>query len=132
MAQHFHAVVCIDHAQAVILDFSKDGFNEYRIAATDRHGHIHHKAGAPGSGHEHDAKDYFEAVAAQAGLSQEILIVGHGDAKTLFAHFIRDHVPALAPRIKGVETVDHPSNGEILALARKFFEGEDITTPQMS
>ena len=132
MPQHFHAVVCIDHAEAVILDFSKDAFNEHRIPATDRHGHIHHKAGSPGSGHEQDAKAYFEAVATQAGLSQEILIIGHGDAKTQFAHFVRDHVPLLAPRIKGVEAVDHPSNGEILALARKFFEGKDMTTPQVS
>jgi hypothetical protein len=131
MPQHFHAVVCIDHAEALILDFSKDAFNERRIVATDRHGHIHHRAGSPGSGHEHDSKAYFEAVAIQAGLAQEILIIGHGDAKTEFAHFIRDHVPAMAPRIKGVETVDHPSHGEILALARKFFDGKDLTTPQL-
>jgi stalled ribosome rescue protein Dom34 len=132
MTQHFHAVVCIDHAEAVILDFSKDEFNETHISATHRHGHIHHKSGPPGSGHEQDSKAYFEAVAAQAGLSQEVLIIGHGDAKTQFAHFVRDHVPALAPRIKGVEAVDHPSNGEILALARKFFDGKDLTTPQIS
>lgn len=130
MPQHFHAVVCIDHAEAVILDFSKDEFNECRIPATDRHGHIHHKAGSPGSGHEQDSKAYFEAVAAQAGLSQEILIIGHGDAKTQFAHFVRDHVPVLAPRIKGVETVDHPSNGEILALARSFFDGRNASGMQ--
>jgi hypothetical protein len=32
----------------------------------------------------------------------------------------------------GVETVDHPTKGEILALARKFFEAKDLTTPQLN
>jgi hypothetical protein len=31
----------------------------------------------------------------------------------------------------GVQAVDQPSKGEILAFARKFFEGKDLTTPQI-
>jgi hypothetical protein len=64
--------------------------------------------------------------------SSSSLIVGHGTAKDEFASFIRDHVPALAPRIMGVETVDQPTKGEILAFARKFFEVKDRTTPQLN
>ena len=130
MPQHFHAVVCIDHAEAMIFDLTKEEYTEHTIKAEGGHGHIHHKAGSMGSGHAHDAKSYFAAVAAQLQPSHEILIVGHGTARTDFAHFIRDHVPALAPRIMGVEAVDNPSKGEIIALARKFFEHKDITTPQ--
>ena len=131
MTQHAHAVVCIDHAQALILDFSKDAFNERRITA-DLQSHVHHNPGPAGSGHLHDAKSYFTAVVKQLELSQEILIVGHGNAKTEFAHYIRDHVPAVAPRIMGVETVDNPSSGELLALARRFFQTKDLTTPQLA
>ncbi len=130
MPNHFHAVVCIDHAEALILDFTKDDYTERQIKAEGGHGNIHHKAGSAGSGHAHDAKSYFAAVAAQLQLSHDILIVGHGTARTDFAHFIRDHVPALAPRIMGVEAVDHPTKAEIVALARKFFETKDLTTPQ--
>lgn len=129
--QHFHAVVCIDHAEARIFDFSKEDVAEHRIQAADRQGNIHHKAGSPGSGHAHDAKSYFTAVAAQLLPSHEILILGHGNAKTDFANFIRDHVPGLAPRIMGVETVDHPTKGEIVAFARKFFESKDLMTPRV-
>jgi len=130
MPQHFHAVVCIDHAEATVFDFTKDDFTENRIEAKQGQGNIHHKAGSAGSGHAHDAKSYFAAVAAHLQPSHEILIVGHGTARTDFAHFIRDHVPALASRIMGVEAVDHPTSGEIVALARKFFESKDLTTPQ--
>jgi stalled ribosome rescue protein Dom34 len=131
MPQHFHAVVCIDHAEALVFDFTKDDVTEHRVEAKDRQGNIHHKAGSPEGGHAHDAKSYFAAVAALLQPSHEILIVGHGTARTDFAHFIRDHVPALAPRIMGVEAVDHPSKGEIVALARKFFESRDLATPQV-
>jgi stalled ribosome rescue protein Dom34 len=129
MTQHFHAVVCIDHAEAVIYDFAQGDVAEHHIKA-EREGHIHHKAGTVGSGHAPDAKSYFTAVAAQLQPSHEILIVGHGNAKTDFASFIRDHVPALAPRIMGVEAMDQPSKGQIVAFARKFFESKDHLTPQ--
>ncbi len=130
MPQHFHAVVCIDHAEATIFDFTKDDYTERQIKADGGHGNIHHKAGSVGAGHAQDAKSYFTAVAAQLQPSHEILIVGHGTARTDFAHFVRDHVPALASRIMGVEAVDHPTKGEIVAMARKFFESKDLATPQ--
>lgn len=64
--------------------------------------------------------------------SHEILIVGHGNAKDELASFIRAHAPQLAPRIMGIRPMDQPSKGEILAFARKFFDGKDLTTPQVA
>ena len=132
MPSHFHAVVCIDHAEALVFEFAESGVTEHRILPKDRQGNIHHKAGSMGSGHAHDSKAYLTAVTDALRPSHEILIVGHGTAKDELASFIRDHVPALAPRIMGVETVDQPTKGEILAFARKFFEAKDRTTPQLN
>jgi stalled ribosome rescue protein Dom34 len=131
MSHHFHAVVHIDHAEALIFEFGESGETEHRIQATDRDGNIHHKAGSVGSGHAHDAKSYLTAICSALNPAQEILIIGHGNAKDELARFIHDHRPELAPRILGVATVDHPSKGEILAFARKFFEAKDRTTPQL-
>jgi len=33
--------------------------------------------------------------------------------------------PDLAKRIAGVETVDHPSDGELLNFGRRFFRADD-------
>jgi stalled ribosome rescue protein Dom34 len=131
MTHHFHAVVSIDHAEAVIFEFAKDDVSEQHFKATDRQGNIHHKAGSVGSGHTHDSKTYLAAIVAALKPSHEILIVGHGTAKDELASFIRDQVPLLAPRILGVEAMDKPSKGQILAFARKFFESKDLTTPQI-
>lgn len=132
MTHHFHAVVCIDHAEALVFEFAGEDVTEHRIRPKDRHGNIHHKAGSNGSGHTHDSKAYLSAVAEALQSSHEILIVGHGTAKDEFASFIREHLPMLAPRVMGVETVDQPTKGEILAFARKFFEAKDRTTPQLN
>jgi stalled ribosome rescue protein Dom34 len=131
MAHHFHAVVSIDHSEATIFEFAADDVTEQRIKATDRKGNIHHKAGSIGSGHAHDGKSYLTAVVAALQPSHEILIVGHGTAKDELASFIRDHAPLLAPRIMGVKAMDQSTRGETLAFARKFFEGKDLTTPQL-
>jgi hypothetical protein len=132
MAHHFHAVVWIDHKETRIFEFGESGVEHHRVKPADTDtGNIHHKAGSVGSGHSHDGKAYLTAIADALKPNHEILIVGHHQATTELAHYIRDHVPALAPRIMGTETVDHPTEGEVLALARKFFEAKDKTTPQI-
>ena len=129
MPQYFHAVVAIDHAEATVFAFARNDVTEHRIKTADRQGHIHHKAGL--SGHAHDGKAYLAAVAGALKPFREILIVGHGTAKEELAGFIRDHAPLLAPRILGVEAIDRPSRGEILAFARQFFARKDLMTPQL-
>jgi stalled ribosome rescue protein Dom34 len=131
MPHHFHAVVCIDHSEALVFEFAAGDVTEHRIRPKDHQGNVHHKGGTVGSGHAQEDKAYFTEVAAALKPSHEILIVGHGTVKTEFAHFIREHMPALAPQILGVETVDKPTTGEIVAFARKFFEQKDRMTPQM-
>jgi len=131
MAHHFHAVVAIDHAEATVFEFTENEVSEHRIKAADRQGNIHHKAGSVGSGHAHDSKAYLTEVVGALKPSHEILIVGHGTAKDELASFIRDHAPLLAPRIMGVEAIDQPTKGQILAFARRFFEAKDLTTPQL-
>ena len=131
MTHHFHAVVWIDHEEARIFEFGTSGVDKHRIRTEDRPGHIHHKAGTVGSGHAHEDTHYLAAVAAALKPTHEILIVGHGEAKTALAHYIRNHVPALAPKIMGVEAIGNVSEGEVVALARKFFAAKDRTTPQV-
>jgi hypothetical protein len=126
MPSPLHAVASIDHADAFVFAFTPDGIIEHHILPTDWRATVQHKAGAMGSGHTHDVKTYFTAIAEVLRSSDEIVIVGHGSAKTDFVNFIRAHDPVLASRIMGVETVDHATKPEILAFARKFFERKDI------
>ena len=130
MTYPFHAVVYLDHSSAKAFAFDSTKAIEHKIDAATASGTLHHKAGTVGSGHDQDRKSYWMDIAKVLEPSREILVVGHGTAKTEFAHFVRDHVPLLMPRIVGVETLDKATDGEIVAFARKFFEHKDRMTPQ--
>ena len=56
--------------------------------------------------------------------------MGPGNAKTAFHKHATQHQPALAKRIVAVESADHPSDGELVAHARKHFKAIDRMTPQ--
>jgi hypothetical protein len=131
MSHHFHAVVSIDHAQAVIFEFSENDVKERRIRMMDRQGNIHHKAGSVGSGHAHDSKSYLTAVVEALEPLHEVLIVGHGTAKDELLSYIQNHAHLLAPRIMGTKSIDKLTDREIVAFAREFFKSKDLTTPQL-
>ena len=44
---------------------------------------------------------------------------------------IEKHEPKLMKTILGVETVDHPSDAQLVALARKYFKTADRMLPQL-
>jgi hypothetical protein len=43
---------------------------------------------------------------------------------------IGEHDPQLAKKIVGVESIDHPSDAQLVAHARKYFKAEDRMLPQ--
>jgi hypothetical protein len=47
--------------------------------------------------------------------------VGPAEEKTAFVKYLTSKEPAIAEKIKAVETVDHPSDGQLLTYARQHF-----------
>jgi stalled ribosome rescue protein Dom34 len=131
MAHHFHAVVWIDHRAAQIFEFGADDVEHHRIAHHGAAHHIHNKAGSVGSGHAHEDQAYLKAVGEALHAAGEILVTGAGQAKAELMNYLKTHAPQVAARVLGVETLDRPSDGEIVAFARKYFAGKDRTTPQI-
>jgi hypothetical protein len=54
--------------------------------------------------------------------ANEILIVGPSTAKLHFLNHVHQHDHALLPKIVGLETVDHPSDGQLVAYAKEYFK----------
>lgn len=48
-------------------------------------------------------------------------------------HYVDKHRPAVAAQIVGWETIDHPTEGELVKMARQFFvkRGEMAATPRL-
>jgi predicted NUDIX family NTP pyrophosphohydrolase len=130
MNTHYHAVVWIDHREARVFHFGA-GDVERLVLHPDRPTrHIHHKANSIGSGHAAADHDFLQAVARSIADAHAVLITGPASAKTELVKHIQQHDPRLVQAIVGVETVDHPSDAELVARARKYFQAEDRMTPQ--
>jgi stalled ribosome rescue protein Dom34 len=131
MSDHYHALVWIDHHEARIFHFNATQVDSTTVHSGHPHQHIHHKANTRGSGHAPVDEAFLERVTQAIMPAGAILITGPANAKKeLAAHIGRVH-PELAKRISGVETLDHPSDGELVALARKFFRADDRMHSQL-
>jgi hypothetical protein len=132
LSQHFHAVVWIDHHEARVFHFNADDVERDVVHPERPTRHIHHKAHAIGSGHSAEDQAFFHAVVEAIGGAGAVLIGGPANAKhELFKH-IQRHAPQLVARIAAVEPLDHPTDGELVAHARKFFRAADRMAPQRS
>jgi hypothetical protein len=69
--------------------------------------------------------EFFGQVCDDLSGIAEVLVTGSHKAQADFRHYVEKHRPALLKAIAGWETVDSPSEGELVALARRFFLKRD-------
>lgn len=112
MAQH--AVVFVDHAQAKVLYL--DGSEPQVID-----GEAPRRVGE----NLHGSQRFFAEIAGAIHETPEILVVGPGTAKTEFLHYLDTHHRDVRDRVLGIETVDHPTENQLLALANRTFKAID-------
>lgn len=127
---HYHAIAWLDHAEARVFSFNPDTADETRILSHPPHRQVHHKAGMIGSGKAGEDKDFFHGIATALDGAGEVLVVGPGSAKLELIRYLHRHDAALEAKLVGVETVDHPTDGQIIAYARKYFRAADRMRPQ--
>ena len=122
---YIHAIVWLDHLSARIIAFSDGEGETIPVESQSTQRQLHRKSGKPGSGHAPDDAVFFHDIAAALGGVREVLITGPGTAKVAFKKYVDQRHHDLARRIVGVETIDHPSDGELNAYARKYFHRVD-------
>jgi stalled ribosome rescue protein Dom34 len=118
-----HAAVWIDHSEAKIFHIEGESFDPATVQPR------HHVRRHPTTTAEHarpaDAAHFFHEVAHALADAEEILVVGPGTAKLELIKHVHNHDHALEPKIVGVETVDHPTDGQLLAYVRRYFHAKD-------
>ena len=127
---HYHAIVWIDHREAKVFHFNPTEVDKLVIHPDHPTKNIHHKANTVGSGHASPNHEFLHAVAESIADAGAVLIAGPANTKDQLVAHIEQHDPKLKALIKAVETVDHPSDGQLIAHARKYFKIEDRMTPQ--
>ena len=132
MTEHNHAIVWIDHKEAKIFYFSGRDFDQIDIRSEHPNVKVHRKANSIGNGHAAPDTVFFQHIIDALAEPKAILITGPASAKSELVKYIDGHAENLRLRIAGVETVDHPSDGELVAFARSYFKSADRITPQIA
>jgi len=130
LTNHYHAAVWIDHHEARVFHFNATDVDEIVVHPEHPTRHIHHKANSIGSGHTSEDHAFFQDVISAIGTASAILVTGPANAKTELIKHIHQHDPNRMKVIAGVETVDHPSDAQLVAHARHYFKAEDRMLPQ--
>ena len=117
MALH-HAVLLIDHHHAEVLQFDAEHLQAGKVKA---HGHHTRQHGSE----VRTEHEFFGQVCDDWKGIGEVLVTGGHLAQTDFRHYVEKHRPQVMKQLTGWETVDHPSEGQLLALARKHFNKVD-------
>ncbi len=115
-----NAVVWLDHTKAQVIHFDKDASESESLTTHSTHPHPHQKHGDDRMNGD-DNTLFYKDIANALTDSQQILVVGPAEEKTAFVSYLTSKLPAIADKIKAVETVDHPSSNELLAYARQHF-----------
>lgn len=110
----FHAVVWLDHHTANIMQFDAEHVQAEKVKASSRHTRQH------GSEVRTEHEFFADVCEALKGIG-EILVTGSKTAQADFKHYVEKHRAAVAKQIVGYETVDHPSENQLVAFARQYF-----------
>ena len=132
MTAHYHAIVWIDHREARVFHFNAAEVDRLVIHPHNPTRHIHHKANTIGSGHAPDDHAFLQEVTEAIADAGAVLIVGPANTKLQLVKHIESHAPALKARVAGVETVDHLTDGQVVAHARKYFKSDNQMQPRIS
>jgi stalled ribosome rescue protein Dom34 len=122
-----HTAVWLDHQEAHVFYISPDSFREAAVLSAHPYRRLHRKTG-PGadSGRRADEDQaYYDDVTTAVADSQEILVVGPAAAKLELIKHMHKHYRDVAQRIIGVETVDQPTDRQLVVYARRYFEAAD-------
>ena len=121
MPLNTRAILWIDHAQARMIQFDGETSETQVIRPEGGTPHLHHKANSIDAGHAPENQAYFHAVGkALAGLSA-VLVTGPANAKTELMKHMAQHDPALVKKVSAVQAADHPTDGQLLDIARRYF-----------
>lgn len=115
-----HTVVWIDHKEARSFRIQPDVTTEATVHAP----HLVHRHSG-GSDHDKDhpesTRRFFQEVAHSLADTDGIVVVGPASAKLEFIKYVHKHDHLMEPKLIGVETMDHPTDAQIVAYAKQYF-----------
>ena len=114
-------VVWIDHHEARVFGVDDAMFDEAKVLAPTRHIARHSKPATHEHDHPEDMHRFLRDVTGTLESATTILVVGPSTAKLELLRHLGKEARATEAKVVGIETVDHPTDGQLVAYARRYF-----------
>ena len=112
----FHAVVWLDHQEAHVAFFDRDHAQTQHIHSTSQHKHQSKSTNMNG---------YFADIAVAVKKCHEVLVTGPGLTRQQFKDWYEKHDQALSKVVVNSIASDHPTDAQLVAMARQYFKKFD-------
>ena len=112
----FHAVVWFDHQEAHVLMFDREHVEAQRVRSRSHHKH---------QGKSTELSAFYSEIAQALQGTHEVLLTGPGLARDEFRAWCQSHQPQTAKTIVDSVASDHPSDNQVVAMARQYFKKFD-------
>lgn len=126
---HGHAIVWMDTREAHVFRFNAADVENETIRAHNPYRKVHHKAGVVGAGKLVMDTSFFDHIVDALRGASEWLLVGPAQAKLELVRHVEKTMPWVREKLVGVEPMDHPTDGELVAQARRAFKAIDRMRP---
>ena len=120
-----HAVAWIDYDEAHIIHFNAEESEQLTVRSNHRKNRLHRNSGQIGDDRAPDDDRFYQEVSDALVRAEKIFIVGPANAKSALEKHMKHHAKDLSGGILGVDTAGHPTDGQILQLARKHFNAAE-------
>jgi stalled ribosome rescue protein Dom34 len=128
MSKH-HAAVWLDHNEARIFHVTARAFDEPVVHAVitspSAHTQLHRRSGSDDGHRVAENQPYYRAITQALVDADAVLVLGPSTAKHELIRHIHRNDRKLEAKIVGVQTLDHPTDGQIGALVRRYFKEAD-------
>jgi stalled ribosome rescue protein Dom34 len=112
-------VVWMDSTNAKIFHIAGD---EVTTSKAIRHDHDHHTHSKNDAKEKDSGKFFLDVADHLKSMKESVLLVGPGLSKNHFVTYLENHHHKdIANRIVGTESMDHPTDPQIVAFARRYF-----------
>ena len=122
MTSSRQTAVWIDQHEARIFHVEGTSIDESMIDAPHRHLHRHPKGPTPEHEHPDDQHRFFHEVADALRDGDQILVMGPSVAKLQLLRYLQEHEREIEKRVVGIETVDHPTDRQLVAHVRQYYQ----------
>ena len=120
-------VVWLDSEHAKIFKLLPGGKSEQEVLKSGVRKDHHTGPSNQGSAHHQAEEHFLHDLAGKLKPAVEVLVVGPGIAKSHFKHHLEKHHHSdLLKKVVAFENMDHPTDGQIVDMAHKFFKKYDI------